>query len=139
MDRTSRMDQRVIDGCFENGVRLHLPRREDMLHRVGFQLLGVEVPAAYGGPELSFFNLVLIVEEVSKVDPAVGTLVAVHNTLIVPLLTKYGTEEQKQKYLSRMHKDWVSMEVLHEGEPKRVFRLPRSVSRSRAADRTHSH
>ncbi|KAH7718558.1 Protein ACDH-1 a [Aphelenchoides avenae] len=96
MDRTSRMDQRVIDGCFENG------------------LLGVEVPAAYGGPELSFFNLVLIVEEVSKIEPAVGTLVAVHNTLTVPLIVKYGTEEQKQKYLTRIHKDWVASFCLSE-------------------------
>lgn len=70
--------------------------------------MGIEVPAEYGGAESNFFNLILIIEEISKVDPAVGTLIAVHNTLSVPLLTKYGTEEQKQKYLTRIHKDWVS-------------------------------
>lgn len=96
MDKTSKMDPRVIEGCFENG------------------LMGVEVPAEYGGAEANFFNLILIIEEISKVDPAVGTLVAVHNTLSVPLLTKYGTEEQKQKYLTRIHKDWVASFCLSE-------------------------
>jgi short/branched chain acyl-CoA dehydrogenase len=54
------------------------------------------------------------VEEISKVEPAVGTLLAVHNTLTVPLLTKYGTEEQKQKYLTRIHSDWVASFCLSE-------------------------
>jgi short/branched chain acyl-CoA dehydrogenase len=96
MDKTSKMDKRVIDGCFQNG------------------LMGVEVGADYGGPEAPFFSLVLIVEEISKVEPAVGTLLAVHNTLTVPLLTKYGTEEQKQKYLTRIHSDWVASFCLSE-------------------------
>uniref|UniRef100_A0A0K0F0S2 Short/branched chain specific acyl-CoA dehydrogenase, mitochondrial n=1 Tax=Strongyloides venezuelensis TaxID=75913 RepID=A0A0K0F0S2_STRVS len=87
MDEKNAMDMRVIKGCFENG------------------LMGVEVPAKYGGPESSFFNVVLVVEELAKVDPSVSLTVQIQNTLVLPLIIKFGTEEQKQKYLTRVHKD----------------------------------
>ena len=69
--------------------------------------MGIEIPSKYGGAESSFFNVVLIVEELAKVDPSVSVFVDVHNTLVAPLVTEFGTEEQKQKYLTHCHKDWV--------------------------------
>ena len=48
--------------------------------------MGVEVPAKYDGPESSFFNVVLIVEELAKVDPSVSVLVDVQNTLVGKLV-----------------------------------------------------
>jgi len=69
--------------------------------------MGVEISAKYGGIGSSFFNSGIIVEEIAKVDPAVAVLVDVQNTLVGPI-ADFGSEEQKQKYLSRMHKDWVS-------------------------------
>lgn len=69
--------------------------------------MGVEIPAKYGGPEAPFFNVVIVVEELAKVDPSVAVLVDVQNTLVAPLIIEKGTEEQKQKYLSRIHTDWV--------------------------------
>lgn len=90
MDATSQMDLGVIKGVFENGF------------------MGVEIPAQYDGPESTFFNTVLIVEELARVDPSVAVLVDVHNTLVVPVLLKYGSEEQKKKYLPASSKNWVS-------------------------------
>lgn len=83
------MDPRVIKGTFENGF------------------MGIEVPAEYGGAEASYFSVVQVVEELSKIDPAVGTYVDVHNTLVVPMLIELGTKEQKEKYLPKLHSEWV--------------------------------
>lgn len=69
--------------------------------------MGMEIPQKYGGPESSFFNVALVVEELAKVDPSVSVFVDVQNTLVAPLIMQLGTEEQKQKYLTRIHKDWV--------------------------------
>lgn len=74
--------------------------------------MGVEVPVKYNGPETSFFNSISIVEELARVDPSVAALVDVHNTLVVPVIIKYGTEEQKQKYLPHVAKDWVFIILL---------------------------
>ena len=68
--------------------------------------MGVEIPTKYGGPGSSFFNSAIIVEEISKVDPAVAVLVDAQNTLVGPI-KEFGSETQKQKYLTHMHKDWV--------------------------------
>jgi len=96
MDRDSKMDQKVIDGCFKNGF------------------MGIEVPAKYGGPESTFFNTVLVVEELAKVDPGVSVFCDVQNTLVGPLIIELGTEEQKKKYLSHICKDWVGSFCLSE-------------------------
>lgn len=96
MDANSMMDKRVMDGAFQNG------------------LMGIEVEQKYGGPESSFFNVVLVVEELSKVDPSVAVFVDVQNTLVAPLIMQCGSEAQKQKYLPRICKDWVGAFCLSE-------------------------
>ena len=65
------------------------------------------MPAEYDGPEAGFFSVNLIVEELARVDPAVSTAVDVHNTLVVPLIIELGTKEQKEKYLPKLHTEWV--------------------------------
>jgi short/branched chain acyl-CoA dehydrogenase len=74
--------------------------------------MGIEVEQKYGGPESSFFNVVLVVEELSKVDPSVAVFVDVQNTLVAPLIMQCGSEAQKQKYLPRICKDWVTFLLL---------------------------
>lgn len=61
--------------------------------------MGIEAPSEYGGADCSFTTTVLAIEELSKVDPSVSALFAIHNTLCVGLLMKLGTKEQKDKYL----------------------------------------
>ncbi len=77
-------------------------------------LMGVEIPVEYGGSGGTFFEAILAVEEISAIDPAVGVLVDVQNTLCVNALKRWGTEEQKRKYLSRMAADTVAAYALSE-------------------------
>jgi alkylation response protein AidB-like acyl-CoA dehydrogenase len=65
-------------------------------------LLGIVVPPEYSGCGYSNVDYVLILEEVSKVDPSVGLVVAAHNSLCCNHINLFGTEEQKKKYLTRL-------------------------------------
>jgi alkylation response protein AidB-like acyl-CoA dehydrogenase len=60
-------------------------------------LMGIEIPEEYGGSGGSFFDAVLAVEILSAVDPSVGLLVDVQNTLVASALIRWATEEQKKK------------------------------------------
>ncbi len=66
-----------------------------------FQLgfMGIEIPSAWGGADGSFFDAVLTVEELSRVDPAAGVIVDVQNTLVNRALLRWATPEQQQRYL----------------------------------------
>jgi len=62
-------------------------------------LMGIEVPEAYGGAGLDTIGYVLAMIEVSAADAAHGTIMSVNNSLFCNGILKYGTEEQKQKYV----------------------------------------
>jgi alkylation response protein AidB-like acyl-CoA dehydrogenase len=62
-------------------------------------LMGIEVPEEYGGAGFDTIAYVLTMIEIAKVDAAVSTIVSVNNSLVCHGLLKFGTEEQKQKYL----------------------------------------
>ncbi|HEV2710950.1 MAG TPA: acyl-CoA dehydrogenase [Edaphobacter sp.] len=96
MDEAQQMDAGVIRQLFELG------------------LMGIAVPEEYGGAEGSFFEAILAVEELSAVDPAVGVLVDVQNTLCVNALVRWATEEQKQQWLPRLAADTVGAYALSE-------------------------
>uniref|UniRef100_A0A8R1HPE9 Short/branched chain specific acyl-CoA dehydrogenase, mitochondrial n=1 Tax=Caenorhabditis japonica TaxID=281687 RepID=A0A8R1HPE9_CAEJA len=96
MDDKSQMHQSVITGTFENG------------------LMGIEIPEKYGGPGSSFFDAVLVIEELAKVDPSVSVFVDVQNTLVAPLIIQLGTEEQKQKYLPKIVSEAIGSFALSE-------------------------
>lgn len=65
--------------------------------KLGF--MGLEVPEKYGGSEMDTLAYVLAMTEISKADASHGTIMSINNSLICGALLKYGTEEQKQKYL----------------------------------------
>jgi butyryl-CoA dehydrogenase/short/branched chain acyl-CoA dehydrogenase len=65
-------------------------------------LMGIQVPEAYGGAAGTLFEAVLAVEEISAVDPAVGVLVDVQNTLVISAILRWATEAQKQQWLPRL-------------------------------------
>jgi alkylation response protein AidB-like acyl-CoA dehydrogenase len=77
-------------------------------------LMGIEIPVEYGGAGGSFFEAILAVEEISAVDPSVGVLVDVQNTLCVNALLRWGTAVQKKQFLSRMAVDTVGAYALSE-------------------------
>ena len=82
------------------------------LHAMG--LMGIQVPEAYGGAAGTLFEAVLAVEEISAVDPAVGVLVDVQNTLVISALMRWATEEQKQRYLPRLAEEATGAYALSE-------------------------
>ncbi len=77
-------------------------------------LMGIEIPVEYGGAGGSFFEAILAVEEISAIDPSVGVLVDVQNTLCVNALLRWGASEQKKRYLPRMAADTVTAYALSE-------------------------
>ncbi|MCK6626440.1 MAG: acyl-CoA dehydrogenase [Anaerolineae bacterium] len=66
--------------------------------QLGF--MGIEVPETYGGSGLDTLAYVLAMEEIDKVDAAHGTIMSVNNSLFCYPILKYGTEAQKQKYVT---------------------------------------
>lgn len=87
MDAQESLDKDVVDALFEQGI------------------MGIEAPSDYGGVGLGFTAACLAVEEIARVDPAVAVLVDIQNTLLITALMRYGTEEQKDKYLTRLCTD----------------------------------
>jgi alkylation response protein AidB-like acyl-CoA dehydrogenase len=77
-------------------------------------LMGIEIPEQYGGSGGTFFEAILAVEEMSRVDPSAGVIVDVQNTLCINAILKWGTEEQKKKYLPKMASEWVGAYALSE-------------------------
>eukprot|EP00755_Sulcionema_specki_P011971 Sspe_Gene.50206::Locus_27750_Transcript_1_1_Confidence_1.000_Length_1136::g.50206::m.50206/K09478/ACADSB; short/branched chain acyl-CoA dehydrogenase len=74
----------LIEACFSHG------------------LMGIETAEKYGGADLGFFGSILAIEELAKVDPSVSVMVDVQNTLVNNAFFRWGTEEQKEKYLTRL-------------------------------------
>jgi alkylation response protein AidB-like acyl-CoA dehydrogenase len=79
-------------------------------------LMGIEIPEEFGGAGGSFFEAILAVEEVSAVDPSVGVLVDVQNTLSINALIRWATEEQKKRYLPRLATDTIGAYALSEAK-----------------------
>jgi len=96
MDAKAALDPELLPQLFEMG------------------LMGVEVPEQWGGAGLTFFTSVLVVEELSRVDPSVGVLVDVQNTLVNNCLLRWGNEEQKARYFPRLTSDTVGAYALSE-------------------------
>jgi alkylation response protein AidB-like acyl-CoA dehydrogenase len=77
-------------------------------------LMGIEIPEEHGGTASSFFTSVLVVEELSRVDPAVAVLVDVQNTLVINALNRWATEDQKARYFPRLATEMVGAYALSE-------------------------
>ena len=87
---------------------------EIIKHLFDLDLMGVETPEEYGGAGASFFTAIIGVEELSRVDPSVGVLMDVQNTLVNNALIRWGNAEQKRKYLTRLATDTVGAYALSE-------------------------
>jgi butyryl-CoA dehydrogenase/short/branched chain acyl-CoA dehydrogenase len=96
MDEEQHLDETLLRKLFELG------------------LMGIEISEEFGGSGGSFFDSVLAVELLSAVDPAVGLVVDVQNTLVVGALLRWATPEQKRKYLPRLASDIVGAYALSE-------------------------
>jgi alkylation response protein AidB-like acyl-CoA dehydrogenase len=88
------------------------PALIDQFFQLG--LMGIEVPEQYGGAGGKFFDAILAVEEISKVDPSAGVIVDVQNTLVNNALLHWTSDEQKRRYLPRMAGNTVGAYALSE-------------------------
>lgn len=89
--------------------------RKDLLHEFfELGLMAVEISEEYGGQGGSFFQTVLAIEELAKVDPSASVIVDVQNTLCNSALLKWASEDQKRRYLPRLSKDTVGCYALSE-------------------------
>jgi alkylation response protein AidB-like acyl-CoA dehydrogenase len=96
MDEHAKIGRPLIDQLFELGV------------------MGIEIPETYGGAGASFFHAVLAVEALSRVDPSIGVLVDVQNTLVINALLRWGSEEIKRRYLPRLASTTIGAYALSE-------------------------
>jgi alkylation response protein AidB-like acyl-CoA dehydrogenase len=96
MDREMKIDAALVKKLFELG------------------LMGIEIPEAFGGAGSSFFMSVLAVEEISRVDPSIGVMVDVQNTLVNNAILRWATDEQKKRYLPKLATDMVGAYALSE-------------------------
>ena len=96
MDEKGVFDHDLIDQFFQLG------------------LMSIEIPEQFGGGAGAFFEAILAVEELSRVDASAGVVVDVQNTLVNNAFLRWGSEEQKRRYLPRMASDTLGAYALSE-------------------------
>jgi alkylation response protein AidB-like acyl-CoA dehydrogenase len=96
MDEHAKIPRSLVDQLFELGV------------------MAIEIPESYGGSGGTFFHAVLAVEELSKVDPSIGVLVDVQNTLVINALLRWGSEDVRRRYLPALASKTVGAYALSE-------------------------
>ena len=94
-------------------------------------VMGIEIPDSYGGGGASFFHSVLAVEALSRVDPSVGVMVDVQNTLVINALLRWGNDDVKTRFLPKMATSLIGAYALSEaGSGSDAFALTtRAVER----------
>ena len=89
--------------------------RKDLLGELfDLGLMAVDIAEEYGGQSGSFFQSILAIEELAKVDPAAAVIVDVQNTLCNAALQRWGSDEQKRRFLPRLARDTVGSYALSE-------------------------
>ncbi|HKK94140.1 MAG TPA: acyl-CoA dehydrogenase [Longimicrobiales bacterium] len=96
MDEAAKLDDDLLPMLFDMG------------------LMGIEIPEEHGGAGASFFTSILIVEELSRIDPAVGVLVDVQNTLVINAFNRWASDEQKERFLPMLATETVGAYALSE-------------------------
>lgn len=99
--------ERLAPGAAERDAQSRFPREElDEMGQLGF--LGMLVPEEYGGSDLGTVAYALALEEIAAGDGPCSTIVSVHSSVGCMPIVKYGTEDQKQKYLPKLASgEWI--------------------------------
>lgn len=91
----------LLPGVIERDEKQEFPAAQiKKMGELGF--LGMMVDPKYGGSGLDTISYVLAMEEISKIDASASVVMSVNNSLVCWGLQTYGSEEQKQKYLTRL-------------------------------------
>ena len=96
MDQNQELDAGLLEQLFELG------------------LMSIEIPEEFGGAGSSFFTSTLVVEELSRIDPSIATLVDVQNTLVITALKRWASDELKAHYFPRLASEWIGGYALSE-------------------------
>src|SRR5207253_3060700 len=96
MDEHAKIPRELIEKLFALGV------------------MGIEIPEAYGGAGATFFHSVLAVEALSQVDPSIGVLVDVQNTLVINALLRWASEDLKRRHLPKLASNTIGAYALSE-------------------------
>jgi alkylation response protein AidB-like acyl-CoA dehydrogenase len=96
-----------------------MDHKQELLHSLIPQifemgLMAIEVPEKYGGAGGSFFQAILAIQALARVDPSVSVFVDVQNTLVANALLRWGSEMQKTKYCAQMARHLVGSYCLTE-------------------------
>src|SRR5215203_1041872 len=96
MEHDAKLDKDLIEQCFDLG------------------LMAIETPEEYGGAGSSFFNAILAIEELARIDASTSVFVDVQNTLVTNAIIRWANDEQKKKYLPQMATEKVGAYALSE-------------------------
>jgi alkylation response protein AidB-like acyl-CoA dehydrogenase len=96
MEHAGKLDADLIRQCFELG------------------LMAIETPEEYGGAGSTFFNAILAIEELARVDASTAVFVDVQNTLVANAIIRWANDDLKKKYLSQMAESKVGAYALSE-------------------------
>ncbi|TBN01297.1 acyl-CoA dehydrogenase [Hyunsoonleella flava] len=91
----------LLPGVIERDEKQQFP--DELVKKMGeLGFMGIMVDPKYGGSGMDTISYVLIMEELSKIDASASVIVSVNNSLVCYGIEKYGTEEQKEKYLTKL-------------------------------------
>ncbi|HEV8346744.1 MAG TPA: acyl-CoA dehydrogenase [Vicinamibacterales bacterium] len=96
MDEHAKIPRALVDKLFDLGV------------------MGIEIPESFGGGGASFFHAALAVEALSRVDPSIGVLVDVQNTLVINAILRWGSDDIKRRYLPKLASNTIGAYALSE-------------------------
>ncbi len=96
MEHEAKLDKNLIEQCFELG------------------LMAIETPEEYGGAGSTFFNAILAIEELARVDASTSVFVDVQNTLVTNAIIRWANDDLKKKYLPQMAESKVGAYALSE-------------------------
>lgn len=93
--------QKEIAPFIERMEQGEFPR--EIMKRMGeLGLMGIPIPAKYGGAEMDFISYIRAIHEISKVSATVGVILAVHTSVGTNPIVYFGNEEQKQKFIPKL-------------------------------------
>tara|TARA_R110000751_G_scaffold22417_2_gene63200 strand:- start:685 stop:1827 length:1143 start_codon:yes stop_codon:yes gene_type:complete len=91
----------LLPGVIERDEKQHFPA--ELIKKMGdMGFLGMMAPTEFGGGGMDTISYVLVMEELSKIDASASVIVSVNNSLVNYGLSQYGSQAQKEKYLSKL-------------------------------------
>lgn len=109
LTKEQQMTQEMVRNFAENNIAPFISKMEagefprEILKQMGaLGLMGMTVPAEYGGAEMDFLSYIIAIQELSKVSASIGVILSVHTSVGTNPIMQFGNDEQKKSYLPKM-------------------------------------